>query len=333
MRYLRLLVSAITALLFTVGMLMPVGCGAGSDAGDEGRATREAQDVNGSRDSSGEGWQAAGYAFDSSRAMQYIKQLSVGIGLRPAGSEGEAEAAAYIAGVFADSDYEDIVEQAFPAVDDNISRNIYVEDIGTKPEWVVIVGAHYDSAGGTGSPGANDNASGVGVILELARVFQDIDNVPTLLFVAFASEEIPEGYDEDEVGYGSDYMAEHLQEIEGEVIGMVNADMVGVGDALDANATMEAPAILTWLFATLTGIIGVDITVVKDPGWSDNAVFEERGIPSLYIEWVTDLNYHSPGDSYDRIDEGLVEQSGCLLEGFLETMNADLCRMLEQVQD
>ena len=312
---------------------MPIGCGAGSDTGDEAGITRDTEDVTSTNGSGGEGWQEASHVFDASRAMEHVKQLSVGIGPRPAGSEGESEAASYIEGAFAGSGYEDIVEQAFPAVDDNISRNIYVEDVGTRPEWVVIVGAHYDSAGGTGSPGANDNASGVGVILELARVFQDIDNVPTLLFVAFASEEIPEGYDEDEVGYGSDYMAEHLQEIEGEVIGMVNADMVGVGDALNANTTMEAPAILTWLFATLTGIIGVEVTVVKEPGWSDNAVFEERGIPSLYIEWVTDLNYHSPGDSYDRIDEGLVEQSGCLLEGFLETMNADLCRMLEQVQD
>ncbi len=265
--------------------------------------------------------------------MEHIEQLAVEIGPRPAGSGAESEAAAYIEAAFAGCGYEDIVEQAFPSVDGQVSRNIYVRDRGTHPEWVVIVGAHYDTAGGTGSPGANDNASGVGVMLELARVFREVENIPTFLFVAFASEEIPEGYDEDEVGCGSDYMAEHLEGIYGEVIGMVNLDMVGVGESLDVNTLGEAPPVLAWLFATLAGVIGVRVTVVEDPGWSDNEAFEELGIPSLFIEWVPDFDYHTPLDTFDNIDEDLIEWSGRLIEGFLGELDEKACLSIARMQE
>ncbi len=69
-------------------------------------------------------------------------------------------------------------------------RNIAIELAGSAAlEEIVLVGAHYDSV--SGSPGADDNASGVAVLLELARRFQGARPARTLRFVAFANEEPP----------------------------------------------------------------------------------------------------------------------------------------------
>ena len=60
---------------------------------------------------------------------------------------------------------------------------------GHKPDEVLLIGAHYDSV--RGSPGANDNASGVAALLELSRLFAGITPVMTVRFVAFVNEEPP----------------------------------------------------------------------------------------------------------------------------------------------
>ena len=110
--------------------------------------------------------------------MQHIRQLSEEIGPRPTGSEAERRADGYIRDAFSNMGYEDVVAQAYGANPGRTSYNVYVEDPGSRPEWVIVVGAHYDTAEGTGSPGADDNASGVAVMLELARLFHDRTTSP-----------------------------------------------------------------------------------------------------------------------------------------------------------
>src|SRR5574337_989352 len=58
-----------------------------------------------------------------------------------------------------------------------------------RPDEILLIGAHYDSV--RGSPGANDNASGVAALLELSRLFADITPALTVRFVAFVNEEPP----------------------------------------------------------------------------------------------------------------------------------------------
>ncbi|MDE2180752.1 MAG: M28 family peptidase [candidate division NC10 bacterium] len=58
-----------------------------------------------------------------------------------------------------------------------------------RPAEILLIGAHYDSV--MGSPGANDNASGVAALLELSRLFADIVPALTVRFVAFVNEEPP----------------------------------------------------------------------------------------------------------------------------------------------
>lgn len=68
--------------------------------------------------------------------------------------------------------------------------NLSVERKGQRsPEHIIVIGAHYDSV--VGCPGANDNATGVAALLELARRFATVQPACTLRFVAFANEEPP----------------------------------------------------------------------------------------------------------------------------------------------
>jgi Zn-dependent M28 family amino/carboxypeptidase len=60
---------------------------------------------------------------------------------------------------------------------------------GVRKGEILLIGAHYDSV--VGSPGANDNASGVASLLEISRIFTDIDPAMTVRFVAFVNEEPP----------------------------------------------------------------------------------------------------------------------------------------------
>lgn len=71
-----------------------------------------------------------------------------------------------------------------------VCENLEAEVRGVqRPDEIIVIGAHYDSV--QGSPGANDNASGVAAMLTLARTFAKTRTARTLRFVAFANEEPP----------------------------------------------------------------------------------------------------------------------------------------------
>jgi Zn-dependent M28 family amino/carboxypeptidase len=98
-----------------------------------------------------------------------------------------AEAADYIQSTWRGLGY-DVSEQEYD-VHGNRCVNLEATRIGTRPGQVLLIGAHYDSV--RGSPGANDNASGVAAMLELSRLFAAVQPTVTVRFVAFANEEPP----------------------------------------------------------------------------------------------------------------------------------------------
>ncbi|MEU4688633.1 M28 family metallopeptidase [Actinoplanes sp. NPDC023714] len=99
------------------------------------------------------------------------------------------------------------------------------------PERIYVVTGHYDSRASdvmdavSDAPGADDDASGVAVIMELARVLATREPEATLVFAAVAGEE--QGL------YGSDHMAQVLKDAGADVQGMFSNDIVGTGDAHD----------------------------------------------------------------------------------------------------
>jgi Zn-dependent M28 family amino/carboxypeptidase len=97
-------------------------------------------------------------------------------------------AAQYIRGVFEQAGYS-VREQAFTSSGRTV-KNLEAElPGGSRKDEIVVVGAHYDSV--TGTPGANDNASGVAALLALARSMRAHQPARTLRFVAFVNEEPP----------------------------------------------------------------------------------------------------------------------------------------------
>lgn len=101
--------------------------------------------------------------------------------------EALGQAADYVEHQLAAAGYE-VGRQDFMARGEAVA-NVFTERRGDRADEVVLVGAHYDTV--RGSPGANDNASGVAAMLELARLLRDARLARTVRFVAFANEESP----------------------------------------------------------------------------------------------------------------------------------------------
>jgi Zn-dependent M28 family amino/carboxypeptidase len=138
---------------------------------------------------------AVNRAMDSSsptladRLRGHVSHLAVEIGQRNVFRPDALHAAAdYIRSVWAAQNYQ-VNSQYYQAMGVK-SENLEVRRIGkTKPEEIIVVGAHYDTV--RGSPGADDNASGVAALLELTRLFATAETERTLRFVAFVNEEPP----------------------------------------------------------------------------------------------------------------------------------------------
>jgi len=130
-------------------------------------------------------------------------------------------AAEYIRAEFEAAGY-DVRKQAFD-VFGTTCENIEVELRGTdRPEDILVIGAHYDSV--KGSPGANDNGTGVAALLALARQFAISPTSRTLRFVAFANEEPPFFQTQD---MGSLVYAERSRQRNERIVLMVSLETIG----------------------------------------------------------------------------------------------------------
>ena len=118
----------------------------------------------------------------------HVDFLAERIGERNVFLPGTLDASAdYIAGRWSDVGLE-VVRQAYD-VHGSRCENLEATVDGPPGSRLILVGAHYDSV--IGSPGANDNGSGVAALLELSRLFAEKPLATTLRFVAFANEEPP----------------------------------------------------------------------------------------------------------------------------------------------
>lgn len=127
----------------------------------------------------------------------------------------------YITGRLQDAGY-DVENQEYEIAGDSFA-NVVAEQKGTsKAGEIVVIGAHYDSV--AGSPGADDNASGVAALLELARMLRGQVYPRTVRFVAFVNEEPPHFLTSD---MGSDVYASRAAENRENIIAMLSLEMLG----------------------------------------------------------------------------------------------------------
>jgi aminopeptidase N len=264
--------------------------------------------------------------FSEERMMEAIKFLSSdelkGRGL---GTEGLDSAAEFIARKFQEAglkpagDREGSFFQMWKDPDLNIEiRNVVGVIPGRKPEMSgqsLVVGAHYDHLGmgwpdaregnkGKIHPGADDNASGVSVLIELAKVLgENLKLDRSVVFVAFTGEEAGRKGSKYYVVNEKQYPAKKC-------IGMINLDTVGrLGKRklliLGGGSAKE------WvhIFRGATSVTGVETETVTDSlDSSDNVSFEEAGIPAVQLFSGPHLDYHRPTDTADKIDpQGLAK--------------------------
>ncbi|MDX1925958.1 MAG: M28 family metallopeptidase [Pirellulaceae bacterium] len=146
----------------------------------------------------------------------------------------------YIEGQWADMGYESSRE-CYDALGDE-ATNLVVEQTGSKrADEIILLGAHYDTVFST--PGADDNASAVAVLLEVSRLLREQPNQRTIRYVAFACEEPPYF----NVGsMGSQYHARQSRLRGDKIQGMLCLEMVGYYNTA-ANSQAIPPLIPKWL--------------------------------------------------------------------------------------
>jgi aminopeptidase N len=244
-------------------------------------------------------------AFSKDRMMDNLRALSAPeMKGRGFGTPELERAATMIGAAMKDAGLE--VQAQDPAM-----HNVVGVLRGTKPEWAassVVVGAHYDHLGtaadGRVYAGADDNASGVAVLLELAR--QMAGGGPpsrTVVFVAFTGEETG-------LKGSKRYAASPSSWPAAQAIGMVNLDTVGrLFDGkilvLGSNSAEE------WIHIVNGAgyVTGAPVqAVMDDPGGSDQKSFIEVGVPSVQVFTGANADYHTALDTADKIDgAGLVK--------------------------
>ena len=187
----------------------------------------------------------------------------------------------------------------------------------TGPEFAnqwIILGAHYDHLGtinGVIYPGADDNASGVSMMLEVARAV--VGSPPTsrrgIMFVGFDLEERgPHG----EFGLrGSQFFAAHPPRPLDRVHLFVTADMIGRSlggvcrEDLFVLGSEREPEVRPWIRSAAPGaslrvnLLGADVLMIDR---SDYGPFRARQVPYLFFTTGENPLYHSPGDVAATLD-------------------------------
>lgn len=249
-------------------------------------------------------------AFDAAAAMATIRALE-GFGVRAGGSEAEAQAADYLAGRLEEVGFEPVIEEF--AVPGGVSRNVIARIAGAS-DSLVVIGAHYDSK--PPSPGANDNASGCAVILEVATVLAERPVTPTVEIVFFGSEEIIGG-DPDAHHFGSRHRMEMMSAAEqAATAGMLSVDMIGFGPDFHSRTMGIGPATLSDLVLARARALGIPMTYRRDAsatGLSDHEAYERAGIAVSCIARRPDPAYHTVGDVASHVSKAHVATAGTLV--------------------
>ena len=232
----------------------------------------------------------------------------------------------------------------------SISRNVYEVDGKTvrnleatlpgkaRRDEIIVVGAHYDTVPGT--PGANDNGTGVVSLLALARAFAGEQQERTVRFVAFVNEEPPYFHTEN---MGSRVYARRCKERNENIVGMIALETIGYFS--DAEGSQEVPPGLEGSFPNkgnflafvgnenskyladncrvaftnasgIPALAGAFPEEVPGVGWSDHWSFWQEGYPAVMVTDTAPYrypHYHKASDTMDKID---FENFTKAVEGF-----------------
>ena len=261
---------------------------------------------------------------DVSKIRQHIKTLaSDSMQGRPTGKEGERMAAAYIQSEFKKLKLktrgdENTFQQAFPFKsgahgegEGGTGHNLAAY-LDNKAATTIIIGAHFDHLG-TGDQGgsldanpqgkihngADDNASGVAGVLELARLLtiNKTKEKNNFLFLCFSGEEL--GL------YGSKYFTEHATLDLSAVNFMINMDMIGRLDEQTKTVAVNGIGTSPVWEPLLKSLESDQLKIKMDSagiGPSDHTSFYLKNIPVLHFFTGSHSDYHKPSDDWGKIN-------------------------------
>lgn len=249
---------------------------------------------------------------------------------RKAGSPEEIIASNYIASQFKQAKIKPFKKcnyfQSFNWIEDSIeyqSRNI-IAFINNKSDKYIIIGAHYDHLGMGGRAsrsygktavhyGADDNASGVAILIELAKFIKQSKVLNhNYIFVAYSAHE--QGL------FGSQYFVDNLKLNPDKIIISINLDMLG-------RAEHDTP---TLLFTTQNPELDSIIISLshdellklrkKENALGDHTAYENAGIPFLFLTTGIHNDYHKISDKLEYINfEGM-----CEISNYIKTLITEL---------
>lgn len=265
------------------------------------------------------------------RLQTDVRFLAETIGDRSAGRPQElAKAADFVAARLKAVGYEPMMQRfSLPfggVVGDFLNIAAILPGSGPDAE-VLVVGAHYDTFPGT--PGADDNASGVACLLELARRLRGSKGAVEVHFVAFANEEPPFFGTQD---MGSYRYAGLLRQQNRRVVGMLSLEMLGYYS--DAPQSQSYPPFMAAFYPSTADFIGFAsnwrswfflrrlraaypaqtrprLITATLPAWtgavslSDNLSFWRHGYPAVMVTDTAFLrypHYHTNTDTPEKLD-------------------------------
>jgi Peptidase family M28/Peptidase family M1 domain/PDZ domain len=188
----------------------------------------------------------------------------------------------------------------------------------------LVISAHYDHLGfgwpdarggakGQLHPGADDNASGVAVLLEIARLMANARPERSVIFAAFAAEEAglqgARHYVRAAQAPGAAYPLSGT-------IANLNLDMVGrLADGKVTVFGTGSARELPFIFMGAGAVTGVPVqSVAQEINASDHTAFVEAGVPAVHVFASQASDYHRPSDTPDKIDEAGLGRVAAVLK-------------------
>lgn len=257
--------------------------------------------------------------FSTRAAMAHVRALAADIGVRVRTRRGETKAARYVKAKLEHFGYRTNVQRF--EVDGDTSRNVVAWWPGAK-RYGLVVGGHMDTV--AKSPGANDNASGVAVMLEIARRIAGKQQSRFIKFVGFGSEE----YGRDGAHHvGSQVFVNRLgSEGRQRLAGMISIDMIADGRPLITATAGIGPAVVARTLYRKLDAAGIGAVYRVTCDCSDNGPFERAGIPAAFLWSGSEPDYHSPSDTVANMEKRDLGRTGRGVRAFVRDVDLQMVR-------
>ena len=186
-------------------------------------------------------------------------------------------------------------------------------DVVEGEPWLAV-GAHLDTV--PTSPGAEDNASGIGALLAVAEAAAGRRTRLPVVLVAFGAEE-PRGRSDDDHHYGSRFYVASLSPAERRSLrGMVSLDRVGVGSVVPVGSVEGADPLRAELLRAAERA-GVPTVAESGQRSSDHWSFVREGLPGIRLGGTSYAGYHSPDDVVAVVAPGQLVQVARIVVAWL----------------